>query len=300
VFNQNGVIVNTHSNTKQMSLADLVPHPLQCEFYANCSADDDQALAEDLRQRGQQVPIIVMPDGNAAGLPPSTILDGHRRARLMLANGQTKAMVQIRHDLKDADAATVEAEFLKYNFTRRQLHPLDRARIAQRLFLLERRRKTVRSLSSTEMPAMRDRVGQALGMSGRNLDRYLRVLETPLPVQNAVRDRRMKLILGAKIALLPRTEQEEIASEIASITDPKQITEIVSRYLKLPDDRRHRKANDAAHSIAVALERGIEDLDGRVDQVGTSVIREKLDTFRKAYSVIAQLLKKVEPDRLVG
>jgi hypothetical protein len=218
----------------------------------------------------------------------------------MQANGAKKALVLVRDDLKDADAATVEAEFLKYNYTRRQLHPLDKARIAQRLYLLERRRKTVSSLSSTEAPAMRDRVGKALNMSGRNLDRYLRVLETPLAVQNAVRDRRLTLVLGARIASLKKTAQEEIANDIGGATDSEQITEIVSRYLTLPDSRRHRKANDAAHSIAVALERGIEDLDGRVDQVGTSVIREKLDTFRQAYSVIAQLLKKVEPDRLVG
>ena len=33
----------------------------------------------------------------------------------------------------------------------------------------------------------RDRVGRALGMSGRNLGRYLRVLKTPVAVQNAFR-----------------------------------------------------------------------------------------------------------------
>jgi hypothetical protein len=283
-------------NTTSMRLVNLKPHPLQSTFYGDCSETDDVTLAADLRQRGQQSPIIVMPTGNAASLPPGTILDGHRRARLMRANGETHAIVVVRDDLKDASTSAVEAEFLKYNFTRRQLHPIDKARVAQRLYLLERNKKPLNALGPKENLGMRDRVGKILNMSGRNLDRYLRVLETPIPIQNAVRDGRLKLVLGAKIGILPKYEQQRIADAIKGVIDPNRLTEIVGRHIGVPDNRRHQKPNDAANSFATALERGLEDMRDRIDKIGTTVVRRRIDTFRQARDVISTLIAKVDPD----
>jgi ParB-like chromosome segregation protein Spo0J len=160
--------------TTTMSLALLKPHPLQSEFYADCTPADDEALAADLRTRGQQAPIIIMPAGNAAGLPAGTILDGHRRATLMAANGETKALVVVRDDLKNASSNEVEAEFLNYNFMRRQQHPLDQAKVAKRLFEIEKKRERGHCrLYSDDLSEARDRVGARLNQSGRNLQRYL-------------------------------------------------------------------------------------------------------------------------------
>lgn len=282
---------------KQMSLAALKPHPLQLCFYDDSNAVDDESLAADLRRRGQQSPIVVMPENNAANLPGGTMLDGCRRARCLKDSGETDAMVVVRHDLKDASAAAVEAEFLKYNFTRRQLHPLDKARVAQRLYVLERSKKTVNDLGFKETLAMRDRIGKILGMSGRNLDRYLRVLETPVPIQNAVRDGRMKLVMGAKIATLPQYEQEKIAEAITGVTDSKEVTRIACEHVTISDGRRHQKVNDAVACFARTLDRGLEDLDGRVDQVGTGSVRRRLNTFVRAQDVLATLIAKADTDQ---
>jgi hypothetical protein len=284
----------TAQKNTRMKLADLKPHPLQQTFYSACTADDDKALADDLRQRGQLSPIIIMPAKNAAGLPPGTIMDGCRRARLMQANRVTKANVLFRHDLKDADATTVEAEFLKYNFTRRQLHPLDKARVAQRLFVLERKRKSIKSLSWTEVAEMRDRVGKVFGMSGRNLDRYLRVLETPMSVQNAVRDGRLKLVLGAKIASLPSEQQHAIATRIGELNDAKAIATILGEYVQVPDGRRHQKTADAVASFVRRLADGIEDLEDRASAVGPRLAARHRPMLQRGIDLISQLLRSAQ------
>ncbi len=49
---------------------------------------------------------------------------------------------------------------------------------------------------------LRDRIGESLEMSGRNLDRYLRVLETPLEIQIGVRDGQLNLVPASRIASL--------------------------------------------------------------------------------------------------
>ncbi len=61
--------MNRQIETMMMPLAGLKPHPLQEHFYSPSATDDDATLAADLRQRGQQSPIVIMPDDNAAKLP---------------------------------------------------------------------------------------------------------------------------------------------------------------------------------------------------------------------------------------
>jgi ParB-like chromosome segregation protein Spo0J len=193
---------------------------------------DNKALAEDLHLRGQRDPIIIMPANNAAGLPANTILDGHRRIEAMLANGQTEADVLVREDLKDADEQTVTAAFLGFNLLRRQLHPLDKARVVQQLFVAKAG-VPLNDLDMWKRGELRDRIGESLGMSGRNLDRYLRVLETPLEIQHAVRDRRLKLVPASRIALLSCQDQQQIVQRIAGLADPKEIDRVVAEFIEL-------------------------------------------------------------------
>jgi hypothetical protein len=84
-------------------------------------------------------PIHVLPRKNKAGLGAVTILDGCRRVGAMRADGETEIDVIIRHDLAEADDVEVEKEFFTYNLNRRQLHQLDKARIALAMYKLQRR-----------------------------------------------------------------------------------------------------------------------------------------------------------------
>ena len=192
---------------------DLKPFPLQSEFFVQESEADDALLEQDLRQNGQRDPFPVMPDHNRAGLPKGTMLDGHRRTLLLKTIGKKRAKVRVRHDLVDADLATVEAEFLKYNSLRRQLHSIDKARIAKRQFEIEKGRSRG-GLRSCEDAEARERVGKTIGLCGRELQRYWRLLKTPLEVQNAVRNKLLPLSLGEKIEGLKKEHQARIAEQI--------------------------------------------------------------------------------------
>ena len=138
----------------------LKPFPLQSQFYGQESQADDDRLEQDLRQNGQRDPFPIMPYSNRAGLPRGTMLDGHRRTILLTKIGKKRAKVRVRQDLADADFATVEAEFLKFNFHRRQLDQLGKARIAIRLYEIEKGRSRG-GLNPSEDSEARERVGEA-------------------------------------------------------------------------------------------------------------------------------------------
>ncbi len=276
-----------------MSPADLKPHPLQQDYFDDAGDADLQALADDLRDNGQRDPIHVMPPDNAAGLDAFTILDGNQRTRAAKLAGLETVRVLIRHDLIDADAATVEAEFLKFNVLRRQLRPLQKARIAMRLFLIEKGRPPG-TMRSSDAPEARDRVGKALEMSGRNLARYFNVLRTPLPIQNAVDRGLLPLVLGSRVANLSPGAQQVLAGQIEAMTDGKTIASVVSKHLGIEAAPGHRKPNDAFAAFARQLGRGLQDLDGRLDQVSDRALRESLEALRDAQAVISHLIGRVE------
>lgn len=117
---------------RRLKLNQLVTYAAQDYFHANTTKPiEDEALQQNLKS-GQRDPIHVMPPKNAAGLPPYTILDGHRRKKGMMANGEVRCKGVIRHDLVDADAATMEGIFLDFS-DHRNLHPIIEPIFAGRL-----------------------------------------------------------------------------------------------------------------------------------------------------------------------
>lgn len=275
-----------------MSPASLRPHPQQHVFYDDPPQHELQALADDLRQNGQRDPVHVMPPKNKASLPSYTILDGTRRCRAAVLAEMETVKVLVRHDLKDANAATVETEFLKFNFLRRQMRPLQKARVAMRLFLIETKRSR---LFQHDAPEARDRVGRAIGMSGRNLDRYFRVLQTPLPVQNAVDAGILPLVLGSRVASLTQEAQMKLAGEIEGLRDKQLISRIVSEHLGIDSARRHSRASNALGAFAREIERGLRDLDGRLDIVGLPSIEEVAPILGEGAKMISHLLGRIGP-----
>jgi hypothetical protein len=61
------------------------------------------------------------------------------------------------------------------------------------------------------------------GGSGRNLERYLHVLRTPMEVQEAFKKQQIPLVQAASVAHLAADAQTEIAAAIRSGEDPKQV-----------------------------------------------------------------------------
>ena len=225
-----------------------------------------------------------MPPGNGAGLAPYTNLDGHRRVAALEANGSKHVNAVLRHDLADADESAVEAIFLQFNLNRRHLHQIDKVRIALRQYQIEkgRPRGEVRPWDESEA---RDRVGKAIGMSGRNLCHYFRLLLTPLEVQNSVKDGKLALVLGEKVSWLAKQQQAEIAERIRGGENPK---DVVCAYVASRNGQ-HKEATAAFRVLVKHLGADVADLEGRTDKIHRDEIREALPLFDR----VAQLLRSL-------
>jgi hypothetical protein len=278
-------------------LKDLKPFPLQGDYFDDLSDHDLKALAGDIKKNGLRNPVEVL-SKNKVGYPPNTILSGHERKRALELNGETEALVVVRHDLGDVDAAAIEREFLAENQHRRQLDPLARARVAVRLYEIERNRPRGR-LWGSELTEARDRVGKAIGMGGRNLNRYVRVLRCPTEVQDALRAGRLPLIVAEKVCDLDAKTQKAVAErlrglDLAGLKEKARnaaVKQAVFEFLPEPETR-HRKVIDAVASFARGLRRGMDDLDGRVDEVRPAHVNRDLKVFKKAHALLRALINK--------
>jgi hypothetical protein len=271
---------------ERRKLKDLKPFPLQADFFDDLSKHDLQALAKDIAENGLREAIEILPE-NQAGFPANTITSGHQRGRALKDNGETETVVIVRYDLADADAATIERAFLEANQNRRQLDKLAKARVALRLYEIERN-KPRGGLGTHQQGDARDRVGKAIGMSGRHLDRFFRILQkTPIEVQDAFRARRLSLKLAEKVADLKAEDQETIAQRIQEGENPK----IVLKEFFGKPDARHKKVGDALASFARKLQCAYDDLADRVDEVRPAHLQRHLPMLKKARRMIRKLME---------
>jgi ParB-like chromosome segregation protein Spo0J len=190
--------------TETRRLADLKDHPAQAAFFTDLDPAALAALVADIRRNGLREPLEVLPDG--------TILSGHQRRRALLKIGETEAPVVVRKDLA-ADPAAAERAFLEANANRRQLSKLDRARVVLRLVEIEKKRPRGR-LRPDEAAEARDRVGATIGMTGRNLGRYFRLLATPAEVQQAFEAGAVPQVVAETVADLTPKDQAALAAAL--------------------------------------------------------------------------------------
>jgi ParB-like chromosome segregation protein Spo0J len=160
-------IIESNRQRSPRDLDGLTAHQLQSNQFRPLSDKDRSRLVEDIRAHGVLQPIEITTDG--------TIVAGHERVRPAQTLGLTEIPVRVRDDLTDPVA--IDRRHAEANLNRRQLDPLDRARLALHLFQLEKGCKKIRELEQEEL---HDRVGAALGMGGRIVQRYLKLAQAPL------------------------------------------------------------------------------------------------------------------------
>ena len=124
-------------------------------------------------------------------------------------------------------------------------------------------------------------------MSGRNLDRYAKVLQAPLEVQQAVSANKLDLGAAGKVAALKKDQQEEIAAEIRSGRDPK---EVVAGYVKKGNGK-HKALPDARRSVIRGFETILADLDGRVTEI-KRILPEEKATLERVKTMVEQVLSQ--------
>jgi ParB-like chromosome segregation protein Spo0J len=214
----NPPVVESDRQRSTRDLDGLAAHRLQSALFRPLSDQEHARLVEDIRTHGVLQPIEITAD--------DTIIDGHERVRAARALGLTEITVRVRDDLIEQTA--IDRRHAEANLNRRQLDPLDRARLAVHLFQLETGRKKIRGIEQDEL---RDRIGAALGMGGRNAQRYLNLARAPLEVQSAYSESKISLTIAGRVCQLPHDTQESLARELRDGADP---AIVVKRYLEQP------------------------------------------------------------------
>lgn len=272
-------------------LDQLVRHPKQDDFFERPTQDAVETLADDIRRNGLREPIEVLPPAQKGRRKEYQILSGHTRKEALELLGRTEVEVIVRYDLRDADADEVECHLLEANQNRRHLDKLTQARIAKRLYMREKRATRGR-LSSSQQGELRELIGKKIGMSGRNLDRYMRLLDTPIEVQNAFCSGKLSLVLAGKVAGLNAKDQQVVAGRIRAGETPKVVLE---DYFT-PTKGRHVKVADAMASIVRGLERGQQDLADRIDEVSSKLVKKHMAGLKKGKRFLGELMARADTD----
>ena len=268
---------------EKRKVCDLKPYPLQECFFADESEEADLELAANMQKNGLRERPEILPD--------NTIIKGHRRIGAAKHNGWTEIKVVVRYDLVGNDKA-IEEEFLEDNYMRRQLSPLERARCAKRLLELAEDDK----LTDRQQAALRRKIyakiGRLFDRSGKTVERWLHILETPLEVQLAFSADKLKVTLADRVYGLDQDIQQKIAAEIKS-RGVEHATAIVKEYL--PKRAETPKGADKAYmKFKQVLHEVIEDgLMDNVDDIRW-LFQEDLDLFGDAKKLIGKLETRIE------
>jgi ParB-like chromosome segregation protein Spo0J len=266
----NPPLIESDRQRSTRDLDGLTAHRLQSALFRPLSDKEHARLVEDIRTHGVLQPIEITDDG--------MIIDGHERVRAARAIGLTEIPVRVRDDL--ADQTAIDYRHAEANLNRRQLDPLDRARLAVHLFQLENGRKKIRGIEQDEL---RDRVGAALGMGGRNAQRYLNLARAPLEVQSAYSESKISLTIAGRVCQLPHDTQESIARELRDGGDP---AIVVKRYLEQPS--RPAAAGDTGQLLARAAT-SIESALIQLGQVAARADQGRIPGTRRVRALVRGL-----------
>jgi len=230
-------------NTLTRKISDLRPHPKQQAIYGDLSHAEFRELVDDIQRNGLRQPPEIAPDG--------TILDGHQRVLAYTQLGKKEIEVFVRDVLTEDE---LEDRFIQANLVRRHLDPLAKARAIQALAELEQRRPGVPGVE------FRERLAQRLGgnMSGRSIDRYLKLLTLPRPIQDAVSRNELTMMKALKVASLPQKKQNAIAADISQGESPNALVE---KYLPRPAPKASNGAASPADLYYVLVDFFATDLD---------------------------------------
>jgi ParB/RepB/Spo0J family partition protein len=266
---------------RNCNIADLRPNPEQGKVFGNLPDHKLRELAENMKKNGLDHPIEITPDG--------TIICGHNRVRAAKLLGWKKIKAVVRKDLQDLGDLAITTRLIKDNLDRRQLSRLAQARAYQRLKEVSCQLPK-HGLNGSEKSELRDQIGKVLGMSGRNLDRYLAVSSTPRAVQDAFEEQRLTLVLAAKVSTFRKPVQEAIAREVA---DPEvNAREVVNRYEK-KQPQTPRTIRQSYDRFIRLLEEALEVAPEDPDQVPHDIFRasKRLGTLRSVRKVAFQFLE---------
>ena len=134
-------------------------------------------------------------------------------------------------------------------------------------------------------------LAKRLGLSPKNLKRYLAIVETPPEVQNAFERGDLKLDDAARIAGLDDEKQEDIAE---AIREGENARAVVREYLTTSTVER-TGLGPSYRRLLKHLEADIEVLDGRVENLPMADVAESdLDVLRAGRDLLGDMVEQIE------
>ena len=272
----------TERATETRKLDQLKPHPRQAEDFGDLPDHQFKVLCDDIHKNGLKEKIEILPNG--------TIISGHQRRRALLKLGRVEVDVDVRYDLQDASNEAVEYQFIIANAGRRQLTRIQQARLAIRLIEIEKAKPRGRLLASNHQEA-RDRAAKYLGMSGRNLSRYIRVLMCPLEIQKAFDSNLLSLPEAEHCANLSVTEQEKLATKLRSVTNRAEAKKFFAKaQASQPKPKIH--PTDELKRLSKHLIRACANIAPHVDRVNPATIHSFSSVLRRSRILFRELLAR--------
>jgi hypothetical protein len=134
-----------------------------------------------------------------------------------------------------------------------------------------------------EQAELRERVGAALGMGGRNVQRYMKLARAPLEVQHAFSKSKISLTIASRVCQLPPAAQESLARELRDGGDP---AIVVKRYLEQPS--RPAAAGNTGQLLARAA-KSIESALVQLRQVAAPTDRGRNPSSRRVRALVRDL-----------
>jgi ParB family chromosome partitioning protein len=171
-------------------LHDFSNHPFKV-------SDDEkmEELTESIRERGVLLPILVRKTNDEE----YEIISGHRRTHAARLAGLEKVPVIIR-ELSDDDATIVMVDS---NIQREEILPSEKA-YAFQMKLEAIHHKGIKGAESREV------VGEANGLSGRQVSRYIKLTNLLPELLEMVDEKKIAIKLAVEIAELSENEQQDI------------------------------------------------------------------------------------------
>ena len=166
--------------------------------------DDEkmQDLVESIRTNGILSPVLVRPVGNDV----YEMVSGHRRMHAAVILGMDRVPAIIR-EMSDDEAIV---KMVDANIQREELLPSEKA-FAYRMKMEAMRRQGIRQdLTSRQFveKLSSDELGESVGMSGRQIQRFIRLTELIPELLNYVDQKRVQFTVAVEISYIDREIQK--------------------------------------------------------------------------------------------
>lgn len=272
----------------------LQPHPEQDNLFAPPSPQEIERLADDIVRNGLRQPIEVLSDG--------TIIRGHSRVLAAKHAGLKTLLAIVRNDLDDASEAEVLKAVAEDNLNRRHLGPLEIAKSFAVIAGAGVNSADGKSLSRA-MSAVQQQIATQFGISRKTLQRYLKILDTPLDVQHAVAKDYISMDLALAIHKQKWKLQQRIAAAIKAVMErQEQSRDRLPFELKnavtdlLGETHKQRQAYTPVAKLVKALRAALEAFgdDDSPKEAHKRWLREQRPTLIKGQEMLNRLVKEID------